>query len=56
MWGFIDRDGRLVISPQFQEAAGFSDGLARFKAWEPVSCGGPETGRLLSGEGRVRVC
>jgi hypothetical protein len=27
-YGYIDRDGRMVIQPQFSEALGFSEGLA----------------------------
>lgn len=28
MWGYIGRDGKFVIEAQFQEAGGFSDGMA----------------------------
>jgi hypothetical protein len=27
-WGFIDKTGKIVIAPQFESAAGFSEGLA----------------------------
>ena len=27
-WGYIDRDGRIVIKPQFEDANNFSEGLA----------------------------
>jgi len=30
-WGFIDKTGRIVIKPQFDEAVDFSEGLARVK-------------------------
>src|SRR5262245_43709390 len=28
-WGYIDRDGAVVVSPRFRDAGDFSDGLAR---------------------------
>lgn len=31
-WGYIDRDGKVVIEPQFGETQPFSDGLAAVKA------------------------
>ncbi len=45
-WGYIDRTGRIVINPQFEEAGDFSEGLARVKAggkWGYVD----RTGRFL---------
>jgi len=30
-WGFIDKSGKIVINPQFDEAMAFTDGLARVK-------------------------
>jgi len=27
-WGFIDKQGKIVITPQFDEAVGFHEGLA----------------------------
>ena len=27
-WGYIDKTGKIVINPQFDEAGTFSDGLA----------------------------
>jgi len=30
-WGFIDKAGKFVINPQFDEAMSFNDGLARVK-------------------------
>jgi hypothetical protein len=30
-WGFIDKSGKIVINPQFDEAMAFADGLARVK-------------------------
>lgn len=31
-WGFVDRDGKIVINPQFAEASAFRDGLALVKS------------------------
>jgi hypothetical protein len=31
-WGFVDASGKVAINPQFDEAAGFTNGLARVKA------------------------
>jgi len=45
-WGYIDRTGRIVINPQFEEAGDFSEGLARVKTggkWGYVD----RTGRFL---------
>jgi hypothetical protein len=28
-WGYIDREGRVVVTPQFRSARDFSDGLGR---------------------------
>lgn len=33
-WGFIDREGHIVIKPKFYEAADFSEGLARVRLTE----------------------
>ena len=30
-WGYIDRNGKFVINPQFDEAGPFENGLARVK-------------------------
>jgi hypothetical protein len=30
-WGFVDKTGNLIINPQFDEAASFTNGLARVK-------------------------
>ncbi len=30
-WGFVDRTGKVVIAPQFEEVNGFSGGLAGFR-------------------------
>jgi hypothetical protein len=30
-WGYIDKSGKFVINPQFDEASPFADGLARVK-------------------------
>jgi hypothetical protein len=30
-WGFVDKDGKFVINPQFDDAMPFSNGLARVK-------------------------
>lgn len=30
-WGFVDKDGNMVIQPQFQEARSFSNGMAAVK-------------------------
>jgi len=30
-WGFVDKNGKYVINPQFDEANSFADGLARVK-------------------------
>ena len=30
-WGFIDKNGKWTINPQFDEAMPFSDGLAQVK-------------------------
>ena len=30
-WGFVDKNGKYVINPQFDEAASFNEGLARVK-------------------------
>jgi len=45
-WGYIDRTGRIVINPQFEEAGDFSEGLARVKTggkWGYID----RTGRFL---------
>lgn len=45
-WGYIDRTGRIVINPQFEEAGDFSEGLARVKVggkWGYID----RTGRFL---------
>ena len=45
-WGYIDRSGRIVINPQFEEAGDFSEGLARVKMggkWGYID----RTGRFL---------
>lgn len=31
LWGFVDKDGKIVIEPQYQEAKSFSNGLAAVK-------------------------
>lgn len=31
-WGFVDREGKIVINPQFAEASAFRDGLALVKS------------------------
>jgi hypothetical protein len=38
-WGFIDKQGKLVINPQFDRAENFVDGLA------PVRIGDEKTGK-----------
>ena len=30
-WGYIDKTGKVIIEPKFDEAADFSEGLARVK-------------------------
>ena len=30
-WGFVDKTGKVVINPQFDDAGSFSDGLAVIK-------------------------
>lgn len=45
-WAYIDRTGRIVINPQFEEAGDFAEGLA------PVKMGGKwgyvdRTGRII---------
>jgi len=45
-WGYIDRSGRIVINPQFEEAGDFAEGLARVKTggkWGYID----RTGRFL---------
>lgn len=45
-WGYVDRSGRIAITPQFEEAGDFSEGLARVKMggkWGYVD----PTGRFL---------
>lgn len=36
-WGFIDRDGRVVIAPRFIEAFEFSEGLAAVRVQDPAA-------------------
>lgn len=30
-WGFVDREGKIVVNPQFEEASAFRDGIALIK-------------------------
>jgi hypothetical protein len=49
-WGFVDKNGRLVIDPQFEDASDFSDGLAPVKihseetTWCPPDASGSRSG------------
>ena len=38
-WGFIDKHGKIIITPQFDAVGKFSQGLA------PVRVGNAETGK-----------
>lgn len=42
-WGYVDHDGKIVVNPQFRDAAPFSDGLAAVKV---------STGLQAYGEGK----
>lgn len=32
-WGYMDRTGKMVISPEYYDAAPFKEGLARIQPW-----------------------
>jgi len=45
-WGYVDRSGRVVIQPQFEDAGDFSEGLAPVKVYseETIWCPRDESG------------
>jgi hypothetical protein len=45
-WGYVDRDGRLVVSPRFDEASRFSEGLAPVRLGRQAGYA-DETGRMV---------
>ncbi len=65
-WGYIDRSGRIVINPQFEEAGDFAQGLAPVKMggkWGYIDRSGrivinpqfEEAGGFTEGLARVKV-
>ena len=51
-WGFMDRTGKLVIEPQFEDAEDFSEGLAPVKikgetVWCPADASGNRSGSTM---------
>ena len=47
-WGFIDTSGKMVVTPQYGEVHGFSEGLAGVCS-KPSSCG------YIDGDGKVAI-
>src|SRR5512140_1506705 len=45
-WGYIDRTGRVVVAPRFDEAARFSEGLAPVRAGKQLGYADP-AGKLV---------
>jgi WG containing repeat len=43
-WGYIDKDGKIVISPQYTDAGPFKEGFARIEPWA-----------VIGGHGAVRI-
>ena len=39
-WGYINKDGEVMVGPRFDEAGGFHDGLARVCNGEVLGMGG----------------